>query len=82
MPTIAIEIEDALAEQLTAVAEERGLTVGDLIRKALNSYVAAQRSQTMRYSFIGIGNSGKGNISTQVDETVARGANRCEGWGL
>jgi len=33
-------------------------------------------------TFIGIGNSGKGNISTQVETTLKKAANRREGWSL
>jgi hypothetical protein len=35
-----------------------------------------------RYSFIGIGHSGKGHLSTHVEETLAEAANRREGWSL
>jgi hypothetical protein len=34
------------------------------------------------YSFIGIGRSDKGNLSTEVDKILAEAANRREGWSL
>ena len=34
------------------------------------------------YSFIGIGRSDKGNLSTEVDNILAEAANRREGWSL
>jgi hypothetical protein len=39
-------------------------------------------SKPKRYSFIGIGHSGKGHLSTHVEETLAEAANRREGWSL
>lgn len=82
MPIITVEIEDAIVDQLTVLAAERQIALDDLIREALNAYLAAQRLQAERYSFIGIGRSGKGNLSTQVDETLAQNADRREGWSL
>ena len=35
-----------------------------------------------RFSFIGIGHSGKHNLSTQVEEILTQAANRREGWSL
>ena len=39
-------------------------------------------SEPKRYSFIGIAHSGKGHLSTHVEETLAEAANRHEGWSL
>ena len=33
-------------------------------------------------TFIGIGNSGRGNISTQVETTLKKAANQREGWSF
>ena len=35
-----------------------------------------------RFSFIGIGHSGKRNLSTQVESILAQAASRREGWSI
>jgi len=39
-------------------------------------------SADKRFSFIGIGHSGKHNLSTQVEEILTQAANRREGWSV
>jgi len=53
----------------------------ELIAKAIKAYLQPI-PKTKRYSFIGIGHSGKGHLSTHVEETLAEAANRREGWSL
>ena len=35
-----------------------------------------------RFSFIGMGHSGKRNLSTQVEDILTQAANRREGWSI
>jgi hypothetical protein len=82
MLTIEIK-EDTLIEALQRIAQSKRSTVDKVAQDALRHY--AQREQTAAqsaYSFIGIGRSGKGGLSTAVDDILAEAANRREGWSL
>jgi len=81
MTTITLE-EDIFAE-LEMIARRKLTTVETLVKETLQRYLQSTDAQPPRkYSFIGIGRSGQKNISTQVEETLAKGANRIEGWSL
>ena len=45
-------------------------------------FARTETKQEKTYSFIGIGHSGKGNLSTHVEAILSKGANRREGWSL
>jgi hypothetical protein len=81
MLTIHIR-EGNLAQAIKRLAEEQETTVDELARAALVHYVQVQPAATKRFSFIGIGHSGKHDLSTSVEEVLAEGANRLEGWSL
>ncbi|GIK58637.1 MAG: hypothetical protein HND44_12650 [Chloroflexi bacterium] len=81
MLTIQIQ-EDHLAKIIKQMAEEQETTVDELARAALFYYIQTQPTITKRFSFIGIGHSGKHDLSTSVEEVLAEGANRLEGWSL
>jgi len=82
MMTIIIQAEEALATALRQVAEQKETTVDAIANEALRDYLRAQSSSSCSYSFIGIGNSGKGNLSKQAESILERAANRREGWSL
>jgi hypothetical protein len=82
MTTIEIQAEEELVTALQQIAKSKLTTVEALAKEALLNYWKLPSSQSESYSFIGIGHSGKGNISTQVDATLKRAANRQEGWSL
>jgi hypothetical protein len=78
---VTIEIrEDNLVKALKEVARQQNKTVDEVATDALTRYLQGEQPIAHPYSFIGIGHSGKGNISTAVDETLAEAANRHEGW--
>ncbi len=82
MATLKIQIEEELVGALEEMAENKLTTVEALIKEALLNYLKMPSSRSKKYSFIGIGNSGKRNISTQVEETLKKAADRREGWSL
>jgi predicted transcriptional regulator len=82
MMTIVIQAEEDLAMALQQVAEQRATTVEAVTKEALKNYLRVQHTQQHAYSFIGIGHSGKGNLSTQAEEILRDAANRREGWSL
>ena len=82
MKSISIEAEEELINALERVAETRSTTVDSVIKEALRRYLQSAPAQAKTYSFIGIGHSGKRNLSTQVDALLAEAAHRREGWSL
>ncbi|MBI1924598.1 hypothetical protein HYR99_10135 [Candidatus Poribacteria bacterium] len=82
MTTIEIQAEEELVTAFQQIAKSKLTTVEALAKEALLNYLQLQSSPSRSYSFIGIGHSGKGDISTQVDATLKRAANRHEGWSL
>ncbi|UCE06623.1 MAG: hypothetical protein JSW07_00865 [bacterium] len=55
------------------------MTTEALVKEVLVNYLQLQIPKSNQYSFIGIGHSGKGNISTQVETTLKKAANPQEG---
>jgi len=82
MTTIKIQAEDELVTALEQISKNRLVTMEALIKEALLHYLQGQLPKTKKYSFIGIGHSGKGNISTRVDATLKDAANPREGWSV
>ena len=82
MTVITIAADDKLATALQAIAEQRAMTVEAVAREVLSNYVRAESPRPRRYSFIGIGHSRKGTLSTQVEAILEQAADRREGWSL
>jgi predicted transcriptional regulator len=80
--TIVIQAEEDLATALQQVAERNATTVDAVAKEALRNYLRTQHIQRRAYSFIGIGHSGKGNLSKQAEEILQNAADRREGWSL
>jgi hypothetical protein len=74
--------ENELAQAIEQLAAQREKTVEEIAKDALQHYLSEQPSTPPAYSFIGIGRSGKTNLSEQVDEILAEAADRKEGWRL
>lgn len=82
METICIQADADIIESLTRLAKQRTTTPEAITKEALIQYLQSQLSPSKTYSFIGIGHSGKGNISTRVEEILEESGNRGEGWSL
>ena len=82
MTTIKIQAEEELVTALNQIAQSKLITMEALVKEALSNYLQIQLSRSKSYSFIGIGHSGKGNISAQVETTLKKAANKREGWSL
>ncbi|MBI4771622.1 MAG: ribbon-helix-helix protein, CopG family [Chloroflexi bacterium] len=82
MTAITIAADDALVGALQNLARQKQTTLEVIVREALADYVRLQIRPRRKYSFIGIGHSGKRNLSVQVEEILERAANRREGWSL
>ena len=82
MKTITIHAEDEIIKSLGKIAKKKFTTTEALVKEALLSYLELHIPKSKKYTFIGIGHSGKGNISTQVETALKKAANRREGWSL
>lgn len=71
--TITLPIELARRIRTQARANER--TVSSIVREALEAYFEGQPSPELP-SFVGIGSSGRGDISERVEEIVAEAFRR------
>ena len=79
METICIQTNNDMLSALDKIAESRSATLEAIVNEALIQYLQRESLSSETYSFIGIAHSGKGNISTSVDETLKRSAVRTEG---
>ena len=82
MTSITITADENLVEALKTIAEQKATTVEVVAREALTNYVHSQPTRAHPYSFIGIGHSGKKNLSTQVEKIIEENADRRTGWSL
>ncbi len=82
MITIVIQAEEDLATALQQVADQKATTVDAVANEALRNYLRVHHTRPRTYSFIGIGHSRKGNLSTQAEEILQNAADRREGWSL
>jgi predicted transcriptional regulator len=80
--TLVIQADEEMATALQQIAEQKATTVDAIAKEALRDYLRAQASPSRAYSFIGIGHSGKGNLSKQAEAILESAANRREGWSL
>ena len=83
MVTIALQADELLVEELAEIADAKQISLQDAAHEALVRYVSSEQvASKSRYSFIGIGHSGRRDLSQRVDETLALVAERREGWSL
>ncbi len=82
MTTLSIQAEDQLITQLSTVAQKRKIAIEDLAKAVLTAYVQEELPTASAYSFVGIGHSGTSNLSQRVNQVLADGADRREGWNL
>lgn len=83
MTTITVQADVTLLEELTEIARLKHISLEEVAKEALTWYVAREQAESSPpYSFIGIGRSGKSDLSRRVDETLAAVVERREGWSL
>jgi hypothetical protein len=82
MVTIAIQTEEKILKAIQEIADQQQTSVEAITQEALRQYLQSQIIAKPTYSFIGIGHSGKRNLSTQVEAVLAEAGHRREGWSL
>ncbi|MBN2093655.1 hypothetical protein JW964_28805 [candidate division KSB1 bacterium] len=61
MVTITIQTNEEIVATLKKIAQSKHITTEALLQEAILSYLQAQTQSSGKYSFIGIGRSGKKN---------------------
>ncbi len=61
--------EDVLAA-LREIAQKEGVSIAELVRKALKRFIADQQKDRKLLSILGIGQSGRTDISERFEELV------------
>jgi hypothetical protein len=71
MTVLPIQTDDQLMTALRLMAEQQATTVESLIRDVLAAYVKLRgEPEKKTYSFIGIGKSGRGDLSVRAEEIL------------
>ena len=79
MKRTTILADEQLLYEAKILAARRGTTLTAIVREALASYVAEQRTPPA-LSLIGIGHSGRTDTANWVDEILAAEIDPIEGW--
>lgn len=83
MTEITIRADEQLFAVLKQIALQQETTFEEVIQQALTDWVGEQRARrASQYSFIGIGRSGRPDLSLRAKEILAQQADRREGWSL
>ncbi len=90
-------VEQTLVQKFRALPEEKQLKVLEFVEDLemenfsraettngaeIKKEISDEEKYQLRMSLAGIGKSGKGDISQRVDEILAEGINKREGWSL
>lgn len=78
--TIFADEETLLA--LRTIAKQEGVSLAELVRKALEAFVAQHRSTRPPLSIVGIGRSGRHDVSERAEELLLHALRSSEGSGL
>lgn len=67
MTQLHVDLPEAVSERVAEEARRRGVEPAELVAEAVVTYLAPRR----RLGIIGLGTSGRADISERVDEEVA-----------
>lgn len=70
MKRTTIFADEELLSGLKHIADEEGISVAEAIRQALYNFVAKRQKPRKKLSFVGIGRSGKKDISERCEELL------------
>ena len=77
--TIFADEETLLA--LRSIAKAEGVSLAEIIRKALEAFVAHHRSARPPLSIVGIGRSGRHDVAERAEELLLQALRSSEGSG-
>ena len=63
MRRTTIFADDSLIDEIKEISKEEKRSVAEVVREAMQNYVAQKRTRKKKLSFIGIGDSGRRNVA-------------------
>lgn len=72
MKRTTIFADDALIKEFKNLSKEENRSVADMAREAMEQYVRQRRQKKKKISFIGIGESGRRDVSEKHEELLWR----------
>jgi len=80
MKRTTIFADEKLLNDLRQIADEEGISTAEGIRQALERFVAQRQKSRKKLSFVGIGRSGRKDVSERCEELLwTKSAKETEG---
>lgn len=76
MKRTTVFADDDVMKKLKEIAKRENSTVSEVTRKALNEFVSRRARKRSRLSLIGIGRSGRKDVSERTEELLDKGFGR------
>jgi metal-responsive CopG/Arc/MetJ family transcriptional regulator len=70
MKRTTIFADENLLNSLKHIADEEGVSIAETIRQALDRFVAQRQKSKKQLSFVGIGRSGRKDVSERCEELL------------
>ena len=70
MKRTTIFANEELLSSLKHIADEEGISIAETIRQALDRFVAQRQKPRKKLSFVGIGRSGRKDVSERSEELL------------
>lgn len=70
MKRTTIFADDGLLEEIKSLSAEENRSVADMVREAMEEYVKRKRKTVRKFSFVGIGNSGRSDVSEKHEQLL------------
>jgi len=70
MKRTTIFADENLLNAIKHIANEEGISIAEAIRQALDRFVAQRQRSKKRLSFVGIGRSGRKDVSERCEELL------------
>jgi predicted transcriptional regulator len=70
MKRTTIFADDSLLEEMKTLARQEKRSVAELVREAMEQYIAGKQKPAAKLSFIAVGKSGKGDIAEQNEDLL------------
>ena len=70
MKRTTIFADEKLLNALKHIADEEGISIAETIRQALDRFVAQRQKPRKQLSFVGIGRSGRKDVSERCEELL------------
>jgi metal-responsive CopG/Arc/MetJ family transcriptional regulator len=70
MKRTTIFADDGLLNELKSLSVEENRSVAEIVREAMEGYVKRKRKAGRKFSFVGIGNSGRRNVAEEHERLL------------